>query len=373
MPLTSEFFNHDFGEFDKDILFVLKSVVHPNTIKYLEKNNRDYILISTYANFIEYVKLDDFGYFNMGKSVSNMSYLLSTHLKYKNIILIGQDLAYADNGDSHTTDYQNLDKHKGHFQRDKGKYTTLAYGGDKTVESSFAWTLFRQNFENDIVCSKEILKINTYNCTEGGARIEGAIEKPFKEVCETLLTKNIQKPFPSIKPLSHDKQNELMLKAYYRIYKSIKHCQEFKKEVETAYLKIEKEYFLLTDLNLEESKKNTIIDSLVQQTDKFKEKLENEKNIYDIKQILGPFLIQFELNLARIYVLNPKTPEDSFNKSSLWVKEHMEFIQMIYGHIEAQEKTLLKNILPLENQLKERKLQKWQEIIKNKFTLKAKE
>ncbi|HED6833062.1 TPA: motility associated factor glycosyltransferase family protein, partial [Campylobacter coli] len=145
------------------------------------------------------------------------------------------------------------------------------------------------------------------------------------------------------------------------------------KEVKATYLEIEKEYFLLTDLNLEESKKNTIINSLVQQTDKFKEKLENEKNIYDIKQILGPFLIQFELNLARIYVLNPKTPEDSFNKSSLWVKEHMEFIQMIYGHIEAQEKTLLKNILPLENQLKARKLQKWQETIKNKFTLKAKE
>ncbi|HEH5453617.1 TPA: motility associated factor glycosyltransferase family protein, partial [Campylobacter coli] len=166
--LTSEFFNNDFGEFDKDILFVLKSVTHPNTIRYLEKNNRDYMLVSTYANFIEYAKLDDFGYFNMGKSVSNMSYLLSAHLKYKNIILIGQDLAYADNGDSHTKDYQNLDKHKGHFQRDKGKYTTLAYGGDKTVESSFAWTLFRQTFENDIVCLKEILKIDTYNCTEGG-------------------------------------------------------------------------------------------------------------------------------------------------------------------------------------------------------------
>ncbi|HEB9417045.1 TPA: motility associated factor glycosyltransferase family protein, partial [Campylobacter coli] len=373
IPLTSEFFNHDFGEFDKDILFILKSVIHPNTIRYLEKNNRDYMLVSTYANFIEYAKLDAFGYFNMGKSVSNMSYLLSAHLKHKNIILIGQDLAYAENGDSHTKDYQNLDKHKGHFQRDKGKYTTLAYGGDKTVESSFAWTLFRQIFENDIAYSKEILNINTYNCTEGGARIEGAIEKPFKEVCETLLTKNIQKPFPSIKPLNYDKQNELMLKAYYRIYKSIKHCQEFKKEVETAYLEIEKEYFLLTDLSLEESKKNTIINNLVQQTDKFKEKLENEKNIYDIKQILSPFLIQFELNLARIYVLNPKTPEDSFNKSLLWVKEHMEFIQMVHGHIEAQEKTLLENILPLENQLKERKLQKWQEIIKNNFTLKAKE
>ncbi|EOH3956302.1 motility associated factor glycosyltransferase family protein, partial [Campylobacter jejuni] len=39
IPLTSEFFNNDFGEFDKDILFVLKSYVHPHTTKYLQKNN----------------------------------------------------------------------------------------------------------------------------------------------------------------------------------------------------------------------------------------------------------------------------------------------------------------------------------------------
>ncbi|RTJ59920.1 motility associated factor glycosyltransferase family protein, partial [Campylobacter jejuni] len=365
IPLTSEFFNNNFGEFDKDILFILKSVVHPNTIKYLEKNNRNYMLVSTYANFIEYLKLNDFGYFNMGKSVSNMSYLLSTHLKYKNIILIGQDLAYADNGDSHTKDYQNLDKHKGHYQRDKGKYTTLSYGGNQTVESSFAWTLFRQTFENDITCLKKILKINTYNCTEGGARIEGAIEKPFKEVCEILLEKNIQKPFPNIKPLNHCKQNELMLKAYYRIYKSIKHCQEFKKEIEATYLNIEKEYLLLTDLNLEESKKKFKL--IFTYIDQFKLEIEHIKTNLDFYEILKALLIQFELNLARIYVLNPKTPEDSFNKSLLWIKEHMQYIQMIYGHIEAQEKTLLKNILPLENELKARKLQKWQEKLQGKF------
>ncbi|EAL1675079.1 motility associated factor glycosyltransferase family protein, partial [Campylobacter coli] len=58
IPLTSEFFNNDFGEFDKDILFIVKSVTHPHTIKYLQKNNRAFILVSTYASFIQYLKLD---------------------------------------------------------------------------------------------------------------------------------------------------------------------------------------------------------------------------------------------------------------------------------------------------------------------------
>ncbi|EOX9219564.1 motility associated factor glycosyltransferase family protein, partial [Campylobacter jejuni] len=150
IPLTSEFFNNDFGEFDKDILFVLKSYVHPHTTKYLQKNNRNFMLVSTYASFINYLKLDDFGYFNMGFSVANMNFLLAIHLKHKNIVLIGQDLAYAKDGLSHTKDYSNLDKHEGHFQRDKNKYTTQAYGDNGKVESSFVWTLFRHNFKQDV-------------------------------------------------------------------------------------------------------------------------------------------------------------------------------------------------------------------------------
>ncbi|ECP6404030.1 motility associated factor glycosyltransferase family protein, partial [Campylobacter jejuni] len=100
--IVAECFNNDFGEFDKDIVFIVKSVTHPHTIKYLQKNNRAFILVSTYASFIQYLKLDYFGYFNMGFSVAHMNFLLTIHLKYKNIILIGQDLAYAKDGQTHS-------------------------------------------------------------------------------------------------------------------------------------------------------------------------------------------------------------------------------------------------------------------------------
>ncbi|EAL9952536.1 DUF115 domain-containing protein, partial [Campylobacter jejuni] len=226
IPLTSEFFNNDFGEFDKDILFVLKSYVHPHTTKYLQKNNRNFMLVSTYASFINYLKLDDFGYFNMGFSVANMNFLLAIHLKHKNIVLIGQDLAYAKDGLSHTKDYSNLDKHEGHFRRDKGKFQCLAYGGNGKVESSEIWTMFRFSLQNTI--SKNIVS-TTYNCTEGGARIEGTIEKPFLWACENLLDKDLNKPFEKLEPLSLNKQNEFLLKAYYKVCKSIKHCRDFNK------------------------------------------------------------------------------------------------------------------------------------------------
>ncbi len=357
IPLTSEFFNNDFGEFDKDILFVLKSYVHPHTTKYLQKNNRNFMLVSTYASFINYLKLDDFGYFNMGISVANMNFLLAIHLKHKNIVLIGQDLAYAKDGLSHTKDYSNLDKHEGHFQRDKNKYTTQAYGDNGKVESSFVWTLFRHNFEQDVANAKKNYYITTYNCTEGGARIEGTIEKPFLWACENLLHKDLNKPFEKLEPLSLNKQNEFLLKAYYKVYQSIKHCRDFSKILSNDFEKIQSVYLSLNE-------KEEYLNLAIEKIDEFKNKLEDIKQMQDLYEILQPLRTQFELNLARIYVLNPKTKEDVFNKSILWIKEHLEFMELVYGHIKAQENALIKNILPLEEKLKERKLDKWMEKVR---------
>ncbi|EAL2797825.1 motility associated factor glycosyltransferase family protein [Campylobacter coli] len=359
--IVAECFNNDFGEFDKDIVFIVKSVTHPHTIKYLQKNNRAFILVSTYASFIQYLKLDYFGYFNMGFSVAHMNFLLTIHLKYKNIILIGQDLAYAKDGQTHSQGFIHANLHNGDYERDLDKFSTTAYGGNGKVQSSEIWTLFRHNFEKDIVNIKMNYHITTYNCTEGGARIEGTIEKPFLWACENLLDKDLNKPFEKLEPLSLNKQNEFLLKAYYKVCKSIEHCRDFNDNFIKVYDKIKNSF-----TSLQNSQKNEIfIQEIIQDIDKTKTQIDELYNTQkDLIQILGPLLTQFELNLARIYVLNPKTKEDAFNKSILWIKEHLEFMELVYGHIKAQENALIKNILPLEEKLKERKLDKWMERVR---------
>ncbi|EKF7549413.1 motility associated factor glycosyltransferase family protein [Campylobacter jejuni] len=354
IPLTSEFFNNDFGEFDKNVLFVCISWVYPQTIKYLQKNNRAFILTSRPSSFIKNINLYPYGYVGYGPSVAHMAYEFATHLSHKNIIFIGQDLAYAKDGFSHTKDYKNLDKHEGHFQRDKGKFQCLAYGGNGKVESSEIWTMFRFSLQNTI--SRNIVS-TTYNCTEGGARIEGTIEKPFLWACENLLDKDLNKPFEKLEPLSLNKQNEFLLKAYYKVCKSIKHSGDFSKILSNDFENIQSIYLSLNE-------KEEDINLAIEKIDKFKNKLEDIKQMQDLYEILGPLLTQFELNLARIYVLNPKTKEDAFNKSILWIKEHLEFMELVYGHIKAQENALIKNILPLEEKLKERKLDKWMERVR---------
>ncbi|EJI3900463.1 motility associated factor glycosyltransferase family protein, partial [Campylobacter coli] len=350
--ITAEFFNHDFGEFDKDIVFVCAGVVHPKTIEYLK--NKTFIITQKVLAFPYYINLKNFCYAAVGFSVAHTLSYLATYLSHKNIIFIGQDLAYAENGNSHPDDYQNSANYESQMYE---HILTIAYGGNGKVESSEIWTMFRLIFENDINYFQKLFNITTYNCTEGGARIEGTIEKPFLWACENLLDKDLNKPFEKLEPLSLNKQNEFLLKAYYKVCKSIEHCRDFSKILSNDFEKIQSVYLSLNE-------KEEYLNLAIEKIDEFKNKLEDIKQMQDLYEILSPLLIQFELNLARIYVLNPKTKEDAFNKSILWIKEHLEFMELVYGHIKAQENALIKNILPLEEKLKERKLDKWMERVR---------
>ncbi|ECR3232376.1 motility associated factor glycosyltransferase family protein, partial [Campylobacter coli] len=284
IPLTSEFFNNDFGEFDKDIIFIVKSVTHPHTIKYLQKNNRAFILVSTYASFIQYLKLDYFGYFNMGFSVAHMACYLSLHLNHKNIIFIGQDLAYAENGNSHPDDYQNSANYESQMYE---HILTEAYGGKEKIKTHHVWLMFKRNLEQDVQKIQKYLDTKVYNCTEGGARIEGTIEKPFLWACENLLHKDLNKPFEKLEPLSLNKQNEFLLKAYYKVCKSIEHCRDFNDNFIKVYDKIKNSF-----TSLQNSQKNEIfIQEIIQDIDKTKTQIDELYNTQkDLIQILGPLL-----------------------------------------------------------------------------------
>lgn len=88
--------------------------------------------ILTFARSID---LKEFGYIGGGLSVAHMNYELAINLNYKNIILIGQDLAYAKDGSSHSKGFIHEKLHDGHHQRDFNKYTTIAYGGKEQFKA----------------------------------------------------------------------------------------------------------------------------------------------------------------------------------------------------------------------------------------------
>ena len=199
IPLSSEFFNNDYKDFDKDTIFIISALTHPNTIKYLKKKQRKFILALRPLHFSSSLKLDDFGYLAQGLSVSNMAFEMAAALRFENIILIGQDLAYSEDKSSHSKGYIYKNMHEKDYERDYKLYECEAYAGLGVVQSSLVWTLFRGIFEKDIALVSSKLDIKVYNATQGGARIQNAIEKPFKQCCEELLKESLAKNFVIVK------------------------------------------------------------------------------------------------------------------------------------------------------------------------------
>ncbi|EHB2692248.1 motility associated factor glycosyltransferase family protein [Campylobacter upsaliensis] len=344
---TAEFFKHDFGNKDDKTTFLLASLVHPNAIEYLEKRGRNYILIPKHLNFAQYVDLKAFALLSSAVSVAHMAFAIALELEFKELVFIGQDLAYNDVGHSHPKDYQ----HSADFESEAyEKIKVVAYGGEGFVESHEIWIFFRQILEDLI---KYVVSAKIYNATQGGARIEGMIEKPFSECCKDF-NENKQN-LVKLKPLSEDKQKEYALKAYAKVKKAFKECVEFQAMLRAYYEDIEPEFLRLNTLDLEEGL--SVSFSLMLKVDQFRDEFGAISSVF--YELIHAFFAHFCMNLNKILVLNPLTKEDLFNKNVLYIKDHLDFMQSIFGFVKAQEETLKFAITPLENTLKTKGLSKY--------------
>ncbi|EHO4943893.1 motility associated factor glycosyltransferase family protein [Campylobacter coli] len=326
--ITAEFFNHDFGEFDNGICFIIKSIVHPNAINYLTKKTDNFTIVSTYASFIQYLKLDYFGYFNMGFSVAHMACYLSLHLNHKNIIFIGQDLAYAENGNSHPDDYQNSANYENQMYE---HILTEAYGGKEKIKTHHVWLMFKRNLEQDVQKIQKYLDTKVYNCTEGGARIEGTIEKPFLWACENLLDKDLNKPFDFPKFLDKKLAKEKLEKTKKYLQKSILESKEFIKKTQTQLQKLR--------YTLEKNDKN------FQTLEKIKNDLLNLfkefKKLKLFNELCQAIYFHNECEILKFEVLN--TNKQKENLIDFLKIQHNWFIQGL-GYLDAQNKTIEKSL-----------------------------
>lgn len=345
---TSKFFDNDFKEFDQGILFILSTLTHPQTLKYIQNDNRKYILTPKDI-FFKNFKFKQILSLGQGHSVAHMCYDLALMLNHKNIILIGQDLAYSKDGNSHPKEYLYGAHDEQEPNNMKFKFQTTAYGGKGLVYTQEVWNIFRITFEKNII---ENSHIKVYNCTEGGARIEGSIEQSFKTTCENLLkdTKNFKEiPIPSIA-----KQNEYLLKAYVKIKELIKQCNTF-----TDYLN--KELKLLNNdfLNLKLEYDENLYQKLIQNIDEVKSKIDEIGNNHSsIYMAFYSTINQFELSLAKIFVFNPINKEEVLAKKNLWIEDHLYLFALICSQIEIFKNLLEQNINDLKNELTARNLEK---------------
>ncbi|EJG3308572.1 motility associated factor glycosyltransferase family protein [Campylobacter upsaliensis] len=355
---TAEFFKHDFGNKDDKTTFLLASLVHPNAIEYLEKRGRNYILIAKALPFSFFTALKRWGYLSFAASVAHMNLTIAYFLDFKNIVFIGQDFAYNHLGHSHPKDYQNGENFESEIC---DKFEVEGYGGTR-VKTHFVWHMFQAVLEEQL----NTLDKNRafYNATEGGVRIKGLIEKPFKECCEEFFTTQKDSP-TTLEVLKEAKQKEFLLKAFYKLQQVQQNCLEFGEFLSENLNKLNERIEPYSDqINLSAFAQNGMQES-IDEVMKIREKITQIG--LEMVDIIHPLKAQFDLNLGRLVSIVVKDNETNLQKNLFWIKEHLYYFELIAKYVKDEEKELQTAILKLENELKNRGLEKRVEKLKTQF------
>ncbi|EAJ0700568.1 motility associated factor glycosyltransferase family protein [Campylobacter jejuni] len=204
----------------KQSIIALECATHPNVVRSLNAENCMIVLRNKalYQRF----NLNDFGYIDTGTHVSHFSYTLALALGFKNIIMIGQDLAFDEEGNSHSKGFDFGEKFSGEENIDKLKVT--AYAGKGEVLTHITWNDYRIKLEYLFACNEQ--KAKFYNATEGGARINFTEELSFKECCEKFLIKEKPK-FELPKSLTKNRSDKLLAKFKEKIQKDQENAKRF--------------------------------------------------------------------------------------------------------------------------------------------------
>ena len=343
---TSTFFEKKHPDVDENIYFVISSVTHTQSVKNILP--RRLVLTMKPQHEEKMFGLKKYGYLGVGHSCANMAYQLAYVLGHKNIVFIGQDLAFGKDGASHA---------KGHTiaQPDENLYT-IAYGGEGEVRTTYVWMLFKNQFENDIEQAK-LEDIKSYNCTEGGARINGATEKPFLEVMNELCKGKKVKNLPNIKKDSDKVANKNLIKAYEVIQEKIRVQTQAKEEIEKVFLEItpKVDYFIsLRDKGeINEKHFNQLI-KISNKIDRLKNTISKRKYMRFIENVFVISTYYQELELAKVSVAPSDTNEEKTNKLVEWVEFHKYWLFSAAGGINADIETTKEASKPLIKELKKR-------------------
>lgn len=153
--------------------FIALPVLMPETIEAFKGRKFIGYRMYSYFDWLE----NDKGALVVGTSVANLSFKILMELGCDPIILIGQDLAYADDGDTHVKGDIFGSRSEGIHKR---PLIELEGNDGNPVKSEKMWEVMKLTYEEDIASYQG----TCINATEGGARIKGAEVMPFNEAIE---------------------------------------------------------------------------------------------------------------------------------------------------------------------------------------------
>jgi len=170
-----------------------------------------------------------------GGSVATMTFALCYTLRIKNIVLIGQDLAYQG-GFSHAG------KKNMEIMNEENTITYVKGNYEERVKTRGDWLIYLEWYERMIKSIPEGVRV--INATEGGAYIEGTELMTLREVCDTMCVedKRITEVIENVLSKSHEDKRDKILEFFEQCVKDIKAMkQDFEKAV-TLCNRFERKY-----------------------------------------------------------------------------------------------------------------------------------
>ncbi|RTJ42812.1 motility accessory factor [Campylobacter jejuni] len=308
----------------KQSIIALECATHPNVARSLKAENCMIVLRNKalYQRF----NLNDFGYIDTGTHVSHFSYTLALALGFKNIIMIGQDLAFDEEGNSHSKGFDFGEKFSGEENIDKLKVP--AYAGKGEVLTHITWNDYRIKLEYLFACNSKEAKF--YNATEGGARINFTEELSFKECCEKLLTKEKPK-FELPKSLTKNRSDKLLVKFKEKIQKDQDNAKRFLNDA--LALKQILENILSKDFILPLE----FLEKVYQNIENFNHSLDEDEFIQD-EVLRGAFAYRgkFIADVLRLHI------QDKVSFISAYIKAYYEWLLYFIEKLEQKYESLLK-------------------------------
>ncbi|MGI7754341.1 6-hydroxymethylpterin diphosphokinase MptE-like protein [Campylobacter coli] len=308
----------------KQSIIALECATHPNIVRSLKAENCMIVLRNKalYQRF----NLNDFGYIDTGTHVSHFSYTLALALGFKNIIMIGQDLAFDEEGNSHSKGFS-----YGEQFSEETIVPTLqvqAYGGKGEVLTHITWNDYRIKLEYLFACNDQ--KAKFYNATEGGARINFTEELSFKECCEKLLTKEKPK-FELPKSLTKNRSDKLLAKFKEKIQKDQENAKRFLDDALALKQILEnilsKDFLLPLDF----------LEKVYQNIENFNHSLDTDEFIQD-EVLRGAFAYRGKM-IADVLKLHIK---DKIHFITAYIKAYHEWLLYFIEKLEQKYKSLSK-------------------------------
>lgn len=308
---TAKFYEETPKEAFEGVIFAITSIVHPRLRKAIEEKGG--LIQYSYRPFgyTTYFGIHEYGYLGIGMSAANMAYELIVHARFKRCVIIGQDLAFGEDGSSHSKGavYGSDEIQKGSKRAGQSVYLTR-YGGEGEVESTQVWKMFLNFYERDIANTPYPLEV--INSTEGGARIRGTLELPFSEVLQRIPREEKQ-PIALDFPTEEVRQNNLKI-IEEKCHLWLKEGKKKQKRIEKVFLKVA--HFCEELETLNEEKRLEMID--YQKLDSLSKEIEKIKLFFKeplfgslFVDALQSYIFHQELDIARVLV---KTTDDEMQR-----------------------------------------------------------